>query len=377
MGQEGHVYQAPASADEFWRRDGGFIVSLTRKQLGPGVSQQDAEDAASEIFERLLVARNKDGQGILEQYSAGYTSARTGKPVTWRGFLSGKVALYVRGKRESIARRTGRELLLCDAAIGDGGERWVDLFGGQVWDDYPSLTTEEFTDRMRNYLATVPGTWDGPGSLFEVFNEIIERIKSGERATQVAGLSRKETARALVAIREVLAEAASKPPPGPLSVCGVVLSPAEARDALDRLRAAKGNHVHRALAGHRLMTEGPKGWYHQLAKAERKAFPDIELEASHGQVGGAGTGHVKEAVCHALTRMLAGTPAPEPEAPARPVLRVVPALKATAKPKPAPAPEPEEDVTRAELLEAELWHITGLDKDHILKIIQAAEKVYA
>jgi hypothetical protein len=359
MGRD-YLYLAPSDSGDFWERDGGFVFGLVRKLLGPNVGAQDAEDAAAEIFERLLVAENDQGQNILAQYSAGYTSARTGKPVTWRGFLSGKVALYVRGKRESISRRNGREILLCDAEMGDGGERWVELFGGEIWDDYPSLTDAEFTDRMRDYLATVPDAWDGPGSLFAVFNEIIERIKSGEKATQVAGLSRKDTARALARIREVLAEVGTKPAPAPISVCGVVLSPAEARDALDRLRGASGNHVHRALAGHRLMAEGEKGWYHEFSRAELKAFPECAVDSREGKIGGAGAGHVKEAVMHGLARMLAGVPEPA----SAPIAAKV-------------QPELPDELSREELFEAELWRITGLDADRIDAIIAAAQKVYA
>lgn len=349
-------YQAPANAADFWDRDGGFIYNLVRKLMGPGVNSQDAEDVAADIFERLLTATNLDGQGILEQYSAGFTSARTGKPVTWRGFLSGKVALYVRGKREQLTRRTGRELLLCDTQAGDGGERWVELFGGQVWDDYPSLTDAQFAERMRDYLASVPDGWNGDGSLFQVFNEILERIKSGEPVTSVAGLSRKDTMAALARIRQVLSEADwVQQPAGQFVVGGVQLTPSEARDALDRLRAAKGNHVHRALTGHRLMTEGAKGWYHPFAAAELALFPECGVSAREGHVGGAGAGHVKEAVIHGLARMLAGVL--EPEVPAE--------------------SEPETELSREELLEAELWHITGMDSAKVDAIIAAAQKVYA
>jgi len=374
MGRE--HYRAPADAEQFWEQDGGYVFNLVRKLLGPEVCAQDAEDAAADIFERLLVAVNKAGETILQQYSAGYTSARTGQPVTWRGFLSGKISLYVRGKREAIARREGRELLLCDTAVGDGSQRWVDLFGGQVWDDYPSLTDEQFESRMRDYLATVPASrWDGPGSLLAVFNEIIERIKSGEKATQVAGLSRKDTARALARIREVMAEASGLPAPGPIVICGVELTPVEARDALDRLTAASGNHVHRALAGHRLMTGGPDGsvpvgsngraWYHEFSRAERAMFTECEIAAREGKIGGAGAGHVKEAVIHGLARLLAGIPEPAlPEPAARP-------------PAPVADDELSGELSRAELLEAELWHITGLDLDKINAIVAAAEKVYA
>lgn len=365
MGQD-FVYTAPADAEAFWERDGGFIYSFVRKQLGGTVAAHDAEDAAAEIFERLLVARNVHGQGILEQYSAGYISPRTNKPVTWRAFLAGKLSLYIRGKRESIARREGREMLICDSAVGDGGEKWVELFGGQVWDEYPSLTDEEFTQRMRDYLATMPDTWEGPGSLYAVFSEILARIQSGEKATQVAGLSRKETALALARIREMLDDALAQPP-AVIDVCGILLSPTEAREALDRLKAATGNHVHRALAGHRLMAEGGTGksaWYHTFSKAELAMFPEAAVESWEGKVGGAGNGHVKAAVIHGLTRLLLAA-------------GVAPAEPAPVIAAPSPVEEAEEVVSRAELLEAELWRITGLDYDKIKAIIAATEKVYA
>lgn len=353
-------YQAPQNTEEFWAQDGGFVYNLVRKLLGPGVDSHDAEDMAADIFERLLKARNDQGQDILEQYSAGFTSERTGKPVTWRGFLSAKISLYVRGKREQLSKRNGRELLLCDTQTGDGGERWVELFGGKVWDDYPSLTDDQFTQRMRDYLATVPDGWGGGGSLFQVFNEILERIKSGEKVTQVAGLSRKDTLAALARIRQV-AEAPdfTHPQWGDIVVGGIALTPAEARDALDRLRTAKGNHVHRALAGHRLMTEAPKGWYHEFAQVELQLFPECGVDSREGRVGGAGAGHVKEAVIHGLARMLAGTPEPEAE----------PAVQQEE--------QPEEETSQEDLFEAELWHIHGLGTETVDAILSAARKVYA
>lgn len=343
------AYTAPADAEAFFAQDGGFIYNLVRKTLGAEVSAEDAKDAAADIVERLLASVNDKGHNILQQYSTAYVSARTGQPVTWRGFLSGKVVLYCRGKRESIARRNGRELLLCDSETGEGGERWVELFGGRVWDDYPSLTDGEFEQRMREYLAALP-EWDGPGCLYEVFCQVMERVKSGEKAAQVAGLTRKQTQLALAKIRE-LAPDAMQAAPRVVNVLGVELTLAEARDALDRLKAAKGNHVHRALAGHRLMEEGKKGWYHDFAAAELAACPEAAVESWAGKVGGAGNGHVKAAVIHGLQRQLVGLPEPEPELP--------------------------DELTKAELLEYELWRITGLDKDRITEIIAAAEKVYA
>ncbi len=70
--------------------------------------------------------------------------------------------------------------------------------------------------------------------------------------------------------------------------------------------------------------------------------------------------HVKRAVIHRLERLLA-------EAAGREV------------PVPRQSPEPaalEADLTREELLEAELWHIKGLDAAAVDTVLAAVRKFY-
>lgn len=343
-------YAAPADADEFYRKDGPYVYALVRKLLGAEY-QKDAEDAAADIMERLLVSRNASGENALGQYSPAFLSPRTKKPVTWRAFLAGKVALYVRGKREQVSRRNGRELLLCDTSVGDTDVRWVEMFGGQVWDDYPSLGDTEFIDRMRDYLATVPDEWEGP-SLFSTFNELVDLLKSGERLTALQarlGASRASTNAAMDRIRSVLKDAMDAPPLPKFEVCGVLLSASEVREAADLLKAAKGNHVHRALAAHRLQLEGPRKWYLAFAAEERQLFPDVRTDPkTHRQPAD----HVKRAVIHRLERILteAGMPPLEEDS--------------------------GEEITRMDYLEAELWHIPGLEPGQVDAILSAVGKVF-
>lgn len=337
-------YTAPQDAEEFYRRDAQYVAALVRRFLGPGGNKQDAEDIMADIMAAIVTKEQ------YLQYDPEYVSERTGRRVTWRAFLSHKVALYMRHKREQVSRRASREPLLCDAAAGESGTKWVELFGGEVWDDYPSLGDDEFLRRMRNYLATVSGPWTGRYSLFAAFNELLERIKQGEdfgrREMQATfGITRAQAEEAMARLHTAMAEGYAAPPVPVFTVCGVTLTAAEVRDAADKLRAAKGNHVHRALSDHRLMAEGPRKWYLELADAERRLFPDVRT--------GSGThrkpaDHVKRAVIHHLERLLAE------------------AL--------VPPPEPEE--TRQDLLESELWRI-GLSSQQVDAVLAAVGKVYA
>lgn len=344
-------YSAPADAEEFYRQDGEYVHGLVRK-LGNYQNGTDAQDDAAYIIGRLLTPSKVTGKTVLEQYDPGHVSEHNGKPVTWRAFLSNKVNLYMRGRRESAGRRAGREVLLCDAPAGETGTRWVELFGPAQWDDYEELSDAQVWARFSDYIAALPETWDGPVSLFAVFNEVIELVKSGELNArpgiqQRFGLSKSQASDALARLGEAVQEAAAAQPPLPREICGVVLSASEVRDALDRLKAATGNHVHRALAGHRLQEEAPKGWYHEAARAELSAYPEVSGDIAHGKIGGAGTGHVKGAVIHLLERMLAGEAAPEDE------------------------------LSPAELLEFELFHIPGLQPVQVAAVLRAVEKVYA
>lgn len=341
-------YAAPKDAEEFYRRDAAYILGLVRKHLYQNGNVQDAEDAAADIMEKLLTSRNAEGKNALEQYDPDTLSEHTGHNVAWRAFLSAKVMLYIRGKRERISRINGREPLICDTVAGENGTRWVELFGGQAWDDYAVLKDEEFADRMANYLATVPDP--GPVSLFAVFNQILESVKDGEPGLPLhrLGLGRKDARETLGRLREAVRAAAAAPDPGTFDVMGVELSAAEVRDAIDRLKAGRGNHVHTPLRGHRLQAEAARGWYHPFSQLERQLYPECDTDSrTHRQPAD----HVKRAVIHRLERMLAEA-----------------GLACSGEP---------EDVTPDEVLEAELWHIKGLDAEQIDAVLDAVRKVRA
>ncbi len=352
MGHDPQKYVAPADAEELYRKDGAYIQGLARKLLGASGNSQDAEDAAADIMEKLLTAKNAEGLNALQQYNPGFVSEHTSQNVTWRAFLSHKVALYMRGKREQVARRYSREPLLCDMVTGENGTRWVELFAPEHWDDYPWLSDDEFADRMRNYLATVTGDWGGPVSLLAVFTELAAHLASGEAGAPLhrLGLSRGDAKKAIEHIRAAVQEAADAPSPGDFCIAGVSLSAAEVREAVDLLKAGKGNHVHVPLKAHRLQLEAPKGWYHEYSAAERKLYPDCCMDP---QTHAKPADHVKRAVIHRMERELASA--------GRQVL---------------PPAEPVSPVSREELLEAEVWRVRGMDAAGVDAVLSIVRKLY-
>lgn len=351
-------YVAPADADEFYRQDAGYILALARKWLGENGNSQDAEDVASDIMYLLISSTNSQGENALKQYKPEYESEHTGHRVSWRTFLSGKVHLYMKGKREQVGRRNDRERLWCDAPVGDGEDRWIDHFGGQHLDDYPSMTDDEVCRHLRDYLATLPDVWDSglrqPGgdgqwsyspqsfSLLDAFDHVRRQEAEGRKLT--LPLPRTARDEAMGRLREAVRQAGTAPDPGKFDVEGVILSAAEVRDAVDKLRAGKGNHVHVPLRNHRLQLDGPKGWYHRFSALERKLFPECAMDPqSHRRPAD----HVKRAVIHRLERMLA---------------------EAGVAPVPS---EPEPETTATDLFEGELWKL-GLDAPTVDAVLDAA-----
>lgn len=338
----------PADNEELYAKWGERVLGLVRKLLGPGHRQQDIEDVAADIMEKL-VARN-----VIGMYEADHISDHTGKPVTWKAFLSHQVALYVRGKREQVTRRAQREPLWCDITLGDGTTRWAELFGDSVTEEYPSLSDAEEYQRMRDYLALHPAE-PGPCSLLALFDELAERLRNGQPLSRAAvqrtfGWSAVSADKYMDALRAALREAVTAPLPPKFDLGVMVLSAAELTAAIDLLRASGGNRVYPAfaLAGHRLAGAGKK-WYIPFAKEEIRNFPDIRIAKRTHATGHAD--HVKRALIHRLERMVheAGGP--------------------------APVPEPEEE-TQRDLLEAQLWHIPGLSVTQVDAILAAAEDIY-
>jgi hypothetical protein len=341
------VSAVPSSPEEFVRLYRDYVVHLVRKL---GVPDQDCEDVANDILEKELKARNRLDQevGILALYDPDFEVEFQGerKKVTFRAFLSARVARRVRGKRETIQRRAGRELLICDTAVSDG-QSWIDLFGGSVTDDYSHLDAEEWLAAMRDRLARVPRSSPSDScDLIALFDELVSQIKRTGAIDRAAVQARFDVADTTVTnwlsrLRGIMGAVPGTELAQPESrvIGGVTLTMADIRTALNVLREAPGIMVRQPLAkaGHPLAL-AEAGWYHPFSKEEIKAFPEIAIDP---QTHRKPAGHVKLAVIHRLERMLG-------------------LLMAE-----APAPEPEEPLTEWELTEARLWS-AGLKDTSVL-----------
>jgi hypothetical protein len=338
------VSAVPSSPDEFVRMYRDYVVHLVRKL---GIPDQDCEDVANDVLEKELKAKNTLGceVGILALYNPQHEVEFQGerKKVTFRAFLSARVALRVRGKRETIQRRAGRELLICDSSV-DGGQSWIDLFGGAVTDDYSRLDAEEWLAAMRDRLARVPRSSPGDScDLIALFDELVGQIQRTGAIDRAAVQARFDVADTTVTnwmhrLRGIMAGGELTAPESRV-IGGVTLTMADIRTALNILRSSTGIMVRQPLAraGHPL-ARAAAGWYHPFSKEEIKSFPEIAIDP---QTHRKPAGHVKIAVIHRLERMLG-------------------LLMAEALP-----PEPEEPLTEWELTEARLWS-AGLKDSSVL-----------
>jgi hypothetical protein len=338
MRMPGTVTAVPSSPEEFVRLYRDYVIGLVCKL---GVPSQDAEDVADDILYAELRAKDHEGQekGILALYNPEFTVELGGETrrVTFRAFLSSRVARRVRGKRETLQRRASRELLICDSPA-ESGTSWIDLFGGAVCDDYSHLETEEFLAAVRDKLARVPRTSARDScDLIALFDELVSQVRSQGYIDRPALQERfsvgDTTVTAWVSrLRRIMVSGDDLPAPESHVIGGVKLTLADIRQAINILRSSRGIMVRQPLAaaGHPLAA-AQEGWYHPFAKEEIRAFPEIEVDP---QTHRNPAGHVKIAVLHRLERML-GLAMAEVPAPPEP------------EPEPEPAPE--------DLMEARLW----------------------
>lgn len=306
----------PRSNDEFVEIYRDYVVRLVRKLGVPG---QDADDVANNIILSELQAKNRAGDrvGILSLYDPDHTAEVRGRAqkVSFRAFLSARVALRVRGQSETLRRRASRELLIADKPVDDAGSTWMDLFGPSVTDDYSQVDDGEWLSRVRDHLARMPR----PGSadscdLLGLFDALVSEIRRDGRVSATAvrrhlGLSSPALASGMQRLRSVMEGASAAPLPAPqnFSIGGVTLTAAGIRSAIEILHAADrpgpmGIMVKQPLAraGHPL-AGAEAGWYHPFAKEEIRAYPDIAVDQ---QTHRKPAGHVKIAVLHRLERML-------------------------------------------------------------------------
>lgn len=288
-------YAAPKTAEEFWTRDWDYTVKLVRTLL-KNDARLEAEDVAADIFEKLLT------RDVPAMYKGDVVSVHTKRRVTWRAFMSHQVALYVRGKQEQVDRRAWREPLWCDAPVNDGGDRWAEVFGGQVTDSYPSLPDSEFIFRTREYLASLP-EWDGP-SLADLFEEVLASFQDTGKVSlaflkKKLGLTQTQAADYLAALQREISSGLGIPA---FDVGGIWLTASEIEEAARLLRTSKGNHVLPvfARAGHHLASGG-REWYLKTAAAELRDYPELRIPRGAHARGGHGN-QVKVALVHWLER---------------------------------------------------------------------------
>lgn len=336
----------PSSYDELceWYYD--WVVGLVRRA---GIPAQDVADVAQDILEAEFKAN------VLGMYDPDYQAEHQGKTVkvTFRSFLSSRVMLRCRGKRETISKRIARELLVCDTT-DESGARWIDLFVGGEWDDYSEIDAREFIERMRAYLVKVPRrSAQDSCDLLALFDELLLQVNETGEVSSAAiqarfGIADATAAAWLSRLRQIMTTAGELPPPEKHVIHGVALTLPDIQAAITILQDSKGVMVAQPLqrAGHPL-AKAEKGWYHPFSKEERKAYPE-ELEVdpqTHKQPAD----HVKRAVIHRLQRML-GTGLAE--------------VPAQAEPPAGPAPSAsDEPISPAELIEARVWTIGGTEAD--------------
>jgi hypothetical protein len=345
----GDRFKAPVTAEQFCADDGTYVLSLVRKRLG---SAQDAEDVAQYILAQFVKRE------VWTFYDPEKPSTHTGKPIGWRSFLSSLVGQYLRGQRQSLGVKATRELLLCDTPTGEAGVPWVELHGGAFWDDYSQLDDEEFVTRMRNHLAMTKPWEDGPSPL-ALFDLLYARVVSDgdkrlsrKEVQDRFGLSPASASDRLSYLRSAMKTGVHAPPVKlKFDIGGVMLTAAEVRAAADALRSAGGNRVAPALAavGCPLAGYGTK-WFISLGRAEMRAHPHCKV--TKGSHKGGHSSATKVALIHLLERVLeeAGQGIPVPE------------------------PEPVE--TLDDIFEAALWQLGLTDKNRVLSIVAAANRIY-
>lgn len=345
----------PADTEELYRLYASYIRSIVRRHAA--IPPQELDDITSEIMTRLLE------RDVLGMFDPAHHIEYDGKVVApkFRTFLTNMVMLYVKSQRDKLGRYQKRNILKCDAPAGDGSVTWAEMFGGSWFDDYPSESDTEFVGRMRTYLAMLPPrTAHDKLNLVELFDEMLAEIyvdgQVSSKAIQARFSVSPSTASVWLAyLRQRLKEFAGETPlteREPVVVGGIVLTLADAQSALKVLAEDSYIMVRQPLvrAGHPL-AGAAAGWYHEVAKAELKVYPECGTAAgSHKKAAD----HTKRAVIHWLERILDEAGCPQVAA--------------------EPVTEPEEAPGPRDLLEAELW-AAGLEAARVDKLLSLADQM--
>jgi hypothetical protein len=345
------VCVAPADYAELYLEYGDDIKRVVWRQLGAFARPADVDDGVQYILQQIMPrpaeGRQAEKPGVIEQYKPGTISEYNKRPVTFKAFLLAKVALYCRGLHETLGRRAGRELLVLDKSVSDGGDamtlhagRMVDFFS--TTDEYPSLAGADAMDQLREALAAFA---PAPGSepVLPLFDALAEQFASGRTVSAAAvrkklGKSQAEAEAWMEELRGALREvtAVSHPLPAPVpepvlapaddawtaelreaasgevtfELGGLKLSAAEVRAAVAALKEAKGNRVLPAFkdTGHRLAGAG-KTWYLEFAETVMQQYPHLRAPVRRHAEGH--FGRVKQALIYGLEQLVADSPVTE------------------------------------------------------------------
>lgn len=339
------VVSAPLNTEDLYRNYSGYVKGLVCRL---GIPPQEADDVAADIMARFYE------RDLIGMFDPDKEIERNGEviPAKFRSFLSHHVSLYVRGKRDALARRSHREMLIADQPVEDGGTSWLDVFGAAQWDDYSAVSADDFIARTRDHLARVaPRNSRDNCHLIELFDEMVRQVRETGAVSypliQEKFSISSTSAYAWVSwLRDCLEQPDDLTAPVSHVIGGVTLTGADVATAIQILKSAKGVMVKQPLAraGHKL-AGADTGWYHEITTAETALYPSLaRVPGTHTKP----KDHVKQSVLHYFERLL-GRSEPEPV-----------------------AAEPEEP-SAWDLLESELFQ-SGLEVqavDRILKRVQA------
>ncbi len=154
-----------------------YRVYVETLVLRLGVSIDNREDVASDIFEKLY---ERDVIGMFDANHIGWHGRQAG----FKTFLSAFVVSYARGMRERMHKRQQREPLLCDTLVEGAYGRptvWLTIHGPS-YEDVQFLAHEEqeaeaqLVEHLRQHLSEIehPGT---QCDLLRLFDEAVKQAR--------------------------------------------------------------------------------------------------------------------------------------------------------------------------------------------------------
>jgi len=171
-----HV-SAPKDFTELYEKYYDYVCFLVRKM---GINEDEKEDVANSILLRFFE------RDFLHKFDPSMSFPYKGqmRPARFKSFLSKFVMTYVRSHLEKQRHRAQREVLLCDAPVGDTGDgTWIDLYGATVAghedEVIEALLATQKIEFWRRHLATVPArSRNDVCKLVPLLNEVVRHLQT-------------------------------------------------------------------------------------------------------------------------------------------------------------------------------------------------------